>query len=56
MTTVQIQKEIIHYLQILPKDALTEIVNYVQFIRVRKMGKTTDNINYSLSLNWIEMN
>ena len=48
MTTVQIQKQILSYLQGLPEDALKDIVSYIKGIRAKKIKKKTDNIDQAL--------
>ena len=49
MNTARIEKLIIHNTKGLPVEALLEILDFVQFISVRKK-KSFNNLNYELSL------
>jgi hypothetical protein len=43
MSTAQLQKEIIGYLNTLPKEAVKEVLDFVQFLQ-KKTGNSKNNI------------
>jgi hypothetical protein len=48
MSTAQLQKEIINYLNTLPKEAVKEVLDFVQFLQT-KTGSGKKNIHKQLS-------
>lgn len=49
MNTTQLEKEVLKYTKGLPEDALQEIIDFIQFIRQKKMKSPTDDITAELS-------
>jgi len=50
MTTSQLEKELLRYIKGLPKETLQEIIDFIQFVRLKKVKKSSDNITAELSL------
>ncbi|PSR06222.1 MAG: hypothetical protein BRD49_01610 [Bacteroidetes bacterium SW_10_40_5] len=48
MTTNQLEKELLKNTKGLPKEALEEIIDFVQFVRQKKFKNTNDNISAEL--------
>ncbi len=48
MTTAQLEKEILFYLKGLPNEALQEVIDYVQFLNLKKKRKNCDNLTEDL--------
>lgn len=49
MTTVQLEKTLIEYTKGLPKEALLEILDFIQFVKHKRFKKTVDNLTADLS-------
>ena len=49
MTLAQLEKTLLEYTRGLPKDALQEILEFVQFIRQKKLKGSADNLKAELS-------
>jgi len=49
MTYNELEKELLRYTKGLPKDALQEILDFIQFIRKKRLKKSTADINAELS-------
>ena len=49
MTTARLEKEILFYLKSLPNSALQEVVDFVQFLSLKKKIKNFDNLTKELS-------
>jgi len=50
MTTAQLEKALIKYSKGLPKEALEEILDFIQFIRQKRLKKGDDNLTAELSI------
>lgn len=50
MTTGELEEELLRYTKGLPKETLQEIIDFVQFVRQKRLRKTADNITAELSL------
>ena len=48
MTTTQLEQALIEYSKGLPKEALEEILDFIQFIRQKKMKVPFENLTYEL--------
>lgn len=49
MNATQLEKELLRYTKGLPKDALQEILDFIQFIRQKRIKGPTDDIAAELS-------
>lgn len=49
MTNTQLEEKLIQYSKGLPEDDLQEILDFIQFIRQKRMKKSVDNITAELS-------
>ena len=49
MTTKQLEEELIKNTKGLPKEALEEIIDFIQFVRHKKLKEPQDNITAELS-------
>lgn len=49
MTSKQLEEELLKNTKGLPKEALQEIIDFVQFIRQKKLEESPDDINAALS-------
>ena len=49
MTTLQFEKIFIWYTRYLPKEMLMEILDFIQFLRERKLNKSSDNLTEELT-------
>lgn len=50
MTTAQIEKTILSYTKGLPVEILQEILDFIQFVREKRISAKSDNLNSDLSL------
>jgi hypothetical protein len=44
MATTQLEKELLQHTKGLPKDLLREVIDFIQFLRQKKMVEPTDDI------------
>lgn len=49
MTTTQIEQKLFQFTKGLPKETLLEILDFIQFIRQKKLNRTADNLSFELS-------
>ncbi len=49
MTNKQLEKELLKNTKGLPKEALEEIIDFIQFVRQKTLKDTNDNISAALS-------
>ena len=49
MTTIKLEKVLIEYTKGLPKEMLIEILDFIQFLREKKMKKSSNNITQELN-------
>ena len=50
MASTELEKELLHYTKGLPKEALQEIIDFIQFIRFKKIKNPANNLAAELSL------
>jgi len=50
MTTAQLEKELLRYTKGLPKETLEEVIDFIQFLRLKRINKSSDNVKTELSL------
>jgi hypothetical protein len=49
MSKAQLEEELIRYAKGLPEDALQEILDFIQFLRQKRINKPADNLTAELS-------
>ncbi len=49
MEATKIEKQILKYTKDLPQEALQEILDYIKFIRTRKLKSSSDDLSRELS-------
>lgn len=50
MNTAQLEKELLRYTKGLSKEALQEVIDFVQFLKLKKNKSASDNLTEELSL------
>lgn len=49
MTSTQLEKQLLKYTKGLSKDALSEIIDFILFVRKKRMKESPDNISSELT-------